>query len=420
MTQEPTPHGPLSGLRVLEMADEKGQFCGKLMGDLGADVIKVEPPGGERTRSVGPFLDDIPHPDRSLYFWHYNTSKRGITLDLNTGDGRELFKGLVATADVVLETRPPGYLPSLGLGYEDLSAINPRLIMCSLTPFGQTGPWRDYLASDLMHMAGGGQMASCGYDDDDVPDAPPIAPGGGNVGHIGGAYAQVALLAAICQRDISGEGQYIDISIHEACTHSSEIAVPIYVYEGQVVLRHTGRTALPDISPKTQLSCKDGKWININRIASRMEPPRLRLLAEWMDKHGLAQDLLDEKYQDPQTIQDEINHINDAVENFFANITQEEAYHSGQAVGFPWGAIQTIEDVELDPGLIERGFFLDVEHPELDTSFTYTGPAAIYSTLSWGISRRAPRVGEHNEQVLCAEMGLSKDDLMMLVSAGAI
>ena len=420
MTQEPTSQGPLSGLRVLELADEKGQFCGKLMGDLGADVIKIEPPGGESTRSVGPFLDDIPNPDRSLYFWHYNTSKRGITLDLDTGDGLELFKKLVATADVVLETRPPGYLPGLGLGYEELSTINPGLIMCSLTPFGQTGPWRDYLASDLVHMAGGGQMASCGYDDDDVPDAPPIAPGGGNVGHIGGAYAQVALLAAIFYRDISGEGQYIDISIHEACTHSSEIAVPIYVYEGQVVLRHTGRSALPDISPKTQLRCKDGKWININRIASRMEPPRLRLLAEWMDAHGLAQDLLDEKYQGPQTIQDEINHINDAVENFFANITQEEAYHGGQALGFPWGAVQAMEDVEMDPGLIERGFFREVEHPELNKSFNYPGPAAIYSTLSWEISRRAPLMGEHNEEVLGRELGLSKDDLVTLASAGVI
>src|SRR6202008_792968 len=138
--------GPLAALRILELADEKGQFCGKLFGDLGADVIKIEPPGGERTRHVGPFLDDIHHPERSLSFWHYNTSKRGITLNLETADGRALFERLAADADVVLETFRPGFLASLGLGFETLSERNPALIMCALTPFGQSGPWRDYLS----------------------------------------------------------------------------------------------------------------------------------------------------------------------------------------------------------------------------------------------------------------------------------
>src|ERR1043165_9032963 len=133
----PAVPGPLTGLRVLELADEKGQFCGKLMGDLGADVIKIEPPGGERTRHVGPFLDDIPHPERSLSFWHYNSSKRGITLNLETADGRAIFGRLAADADVVLETFRPGFLASLGLGFETLREQNPALILCALTPFGQ-------------------------------------------------------------------------------------------------------------------------------------------------------------------------------------------------------------------------------------------------------------------------------------------
>ena len=134
MTDAPqTSPGPLAGLRVLELTDEKGQFCGKLLGDLGADVIKIEPPGGEVTRTVGPFFDDIPHPDRSLSFWHYNTSKRGITLNLETADGRQLFRRLASNADVILETLRPGYMASLGLGYEALSASNPGLVMCALT-----------------------------------------------------------------------------------------------------------------------------------------------------------------------------------------------------------------------------------------------------------------------------------------------
>ena len=184
--------GPLAGLRILELADEKGQFCGKLLGDLGADVVKIEPPGGEPNRHVGPFLDDIPHPERSLSFWYYNTSKRSITLNLTTADGRQIFSRLAGTADVILETFRPGFLASLALGYESLREQNPRLIMCSLTPFGQTGPWRDYLSSDLLHMAAGGEMASCGYDEADVPNAPPIAPGGGNAWHMGCHFAYMA------------------------------------------------------------------------------------------------------------------------------------------------------------------------------------------------------------------------------------
>src|SRR5690349_10216915 len=166
--------GPLTGLRVLELADEKGQFCGKLLGDLGADVVKIEPPGGESCRHIGPFLDNMPHPERSLSFWHYNTSKRGITLDPATTDGHALFLRLAACADIILETRRPGWLASLGLDYDTLCRTNEGLIMCSLTPFGQTGPWRDYATSDLLHMAAGGEMASCGYDETDVPDALPI------------------------------------------------------------------------------------------------------------------------------------------------------------------------------------------------------------------------------------------------------
>src|SRR5215831_20217711 len=127
MTEAQTLPGPLAGLRILELADEKGQFCGKLMGDLGADVIKIEPPGGEATRCVGPFLDDIPHPERSLFFWYYNTSKRGITLSLETADGRRFFQRLAATADVILETFRPGFLGALGLEFESLSKQNSRL-----------------------------------------------------------------------------------------------------------------------------------------------------------------------------------------------------------------------------------------------------------------------------------------------------
>jgi crotonobetainyl-CoA:carnitine CoA-transferase CaiB-like acyl-CoA transferase len=414
------PPGPLTGLRVLELADEKGQFCGKLMADLGADVIKIEPPGGEHTRIVGPFLDDIPHRERSLSFWHYNTSKRGITLNLETPEGRGLFRRLVPTADVLLETSPPGYLPSLGLGYDELSRLNPRLIVCSLTPFGQTGPWRGYQSSDLLQLAAGGQMGCCGYDPEDVPAAPPIAPGGGNAWHIGSHFAYMAIMAAVCYRDVSGEGQYIDASVHEACALTTEAAIPTYIYTGQVVQRHTGRAAAVEKSDPTQFVTRDGAWLNTTRSGFNLTPARLRRLAEWMDRYGLAQDLLDDTYQSAASIQANVPHIAAALEHFFANIPLEEAWHGGQELGLPWGAIRSMDEIIDDQHLRHRGFFVEVEHPELGRSFTYPGPAALYSRSPWRISRRAPLIGEHNAEIFCGELGLSTAELAVLAESGVV
>ena len=412
--------GPLDGLRVLELADEKGQFCGKLMADLGADVIKIEPPGGQQTRLVGPFLYDLPHPERSLSFWHYNTSKRGITLNPASAHGKRLFQRIVPSADIILETYPPGYLPSLGLGYEELSRLHPRLIMCSLTPFGQTGPWREYQTSDLLQLAAGGQMACCGYDPEDVPDAPPIAPGGGNAWHIGCHYAYMVILAAVCYRDMTGEGQYIDASIHEACALTTEAAVPIYIYTGQVVRRHTGRAAAPDTTEPTQFATGDGGWLNITRSGFNLTPGRLRQLAEWMHTYGLAQDLLDEKYQSAAAIQANLAHIAEGLKTFFANISLEEAWHGGQERGLPWGAVRTMDEIIGDQHLQDRGFFVDVEHPELGRTFIYPGAPAIYSKARWRISRRAPLIGEHNEEIFCGELGLTKQELAVLAESGVI
>ncbi|MDP6493999.1 MAG: CoA transferase, partial [Dehalococcoidia bacterium] len=250
--------GALDGLRVLELSDEKGQWAGKLMADMGADVIKIEPPGGEAARTIGPFYQDVPNRERSLYFWHYNTSKRGVTLDLETEDGRRLFKQMVEKTDVVLETFKPGYMASLGLGYEDLKRDNPRLIMCSLTPFGQTGPWRDYLSSDLLHLAAGGQMGCCGYSEEDLPDAPPIAPGGGQAWHTGSHFACIAIEAALLYRSVTDTGQYIDVSVHESCALTTEMHVNTWIYSGAVVQRQTGRHAAAVPNQKAQHMCGDG------------------------------------------------------------------------------------------------------------------------------------------------------------------
>ena len=408
--------GPLNGLRVLELADEKGQFCGKLLGDLGADVIKIEPLGGEPCRLVGPFLNDVAHPDRSLSFWYYNTSKRGVTLNLASEDGRALFRRLAATADVVLETFRPGYLESLGLGQESLRAENPALIVCSLTPFGQTGPWRDYESADLLHMAAGGEMASCGYDDIDTP----IAPGGGNAWHMGCHYAYMAIMAALVYRTVSGVGQYIDTSIHEACALTTESAIANYVYRGEVLKRQTGRHHAVGPTVRTQFPAKDGKYVTA-LISGGLNPRNVKNLADLMGAYGMAGDLADPKYQDPATIVATTSHIVDGLlADFIASLPAEEVYHAAQARGFTWGAVRAPEDLPDDGHLQDRGFWKTVEHPELGRSFVYPGEAAIFNGTPWEISRRAPLIGEHNEDVYINVLGLSKAQVSELAALGTI
>jgi benzylsuccinate CoA-transferase BbsE subunit len=420
MTESADAPGPLSGLRVLELADEKGQFCGKLMGDLGADVIKIEPPGGEATRRVGPFLDDIPHPDRSLSFWYYNTSKRGITLDIETPDGRRIFERLARRADIVLETFRPGHLDALGLGYDALSAENPGLIMCSLTPFGQTGPWRDYLSSDLLHMAAGGEMASCGYDEADVPGGPPIAPGGGNAWHMGGHFAYMGILAALVSRSVTGRGQFVDCSIHEACALTTESAIANYVYRGETLIRQTGRHHAAGPSPRTQFLAKDGKYVTA-LVAGRLNPKYIKELAAFLDSYGMAGDLKDPKYEDPKVIAENTSHIiDDLVADFIASLPAEEVYHAAQERGFTWAAVRAPEDLLEDAHLHDRGFWKEVEHPELGRSFIYPGEAAIYNGSPWRISRRAPLIGEHNVEILSGELGYSLGELGALAESGVI
>ena len=420
MTEAQYQPGPLAGLRVLELADEKGQFCGKLLGDLGADVIKIEPPGGEATRRVGPFLDDIPHPDRSLSFWYYNTSKRGVTLNLETTDGRKLFRRLAATADVLLETFPPGHLASLRIDDQTLRAQNPRLITCSLTPFGQTGPWRDYVSSDLLHMAAGGEMASCGYDEADAPGAPPIAPGGGNAWHMGGHFAYMAIVAALVHRSVAGQGQYIDASIHEACALTTESAIANYVYRGETLLRQTGRHHAPAATPRTQFRSKDGTYVTA-LVSGRLTPTYVKDLAALFDSYGMAHDLTDPKYQDPTVIASSTSHIiDDLVADFIASLPAEEVYHAAQARGFTWGAVRAPEALLDDAHLHDRGFWKQVEHPELGRSFVYPGEAAIYNGSPWRISRRAPLVGEHNAEIFCDELGMSPSELTSLTQGRVI
>ena len=184
--QHSTGEGLLAGCRVLDLADEKGILCGKILGDLGADVIKLEPPGGDPARHNGPFYKDIPHPEKSLFWWYTNLNKRGITLNLETEDGRDLFRRLVRTAHFVIESFEPDYMASLGLSYAELEKINRRVIMTSITPFGQSGPYAHYKATDLVGVAIGGMVRMYGD-----PGRPPVRISAPQFYFLGGIHGAV-------------------------------------------------------------------------------------------------------------------------------------------------------------------------------------------------------------------------------------
>jgi len=401
-------------IRVLELTGVIGQQCGKLFADMGADVIRVEPPEGAEARQVGPYLADLADPNRSLSFWHHNTSKRSITLDLQSPSGADIFRRLVAGADVLVEDGPPGALAALGLGYEDLRLLLPSLVMVSITPFGQDGPYRDFKSSDLVSLALGGPLWSCGYDDHDLP---PIRPYDGAAYHIASHYAFLGAVAALVMRQATRDGQYIDVSMHEACHDTTEGAMPTYYMGGRRVQRQTARHAAPAPTVPVCFACADGKWI-FTRIPG--ESPAWKKLVDWMDESGMAVDLRDERFDHPAVRRDEMGHITGVLEAFCATHAAEELYHGAQQRGMVWGTVRSPDEIVEDQHLRARGFFVDLEHPELGRSFEYAGAPYQFSETPWALRRRAPLLGEHNQEILCDELGFAPEELVALREGGVI
>jgi crotonobetainyl-CoA:carnitine CoA-transferase CaiB-like acyl-CoA transferase len=417
--------GPLAGLRVVELGGINGQYCGKLLADMGADVVKVEPPAGDPARRIGPFADDAPDPDRSLFYWYFNTNKRGVTLDLTHPDGRALLRRLLAGRDVVVAL-PPAELDRLGLGYATLRAegvLGDETIYTAITPFGLTGPWRDLHACDLVHLALGGPMASCGYDD--VPGAPPIRPDGYHAAAMGGEYAFVGMLVALHHRDLTGEGQLLDVSIHEACAATTEGAFPNWEYFRRVVMRQTGRHAAATPTPRWQFPTTDGGYLNIIGGGPPRNPSSWRGLLEWMAAKGHAEDLPDPRYaaalgDNPYRRGEDYRHIADVIARFVESLTTEEAYRGGQRLHMPWGPVRYPEENLHDPHWHDRGFFVEVAHPELGRTVTYPGAPYRFTRTPWRLRRRAPLLGEDNVAVYCGELGLRRDELQALFEARVI
>ncbi len=399
---------PLSGYRVLDLSGPLGVYCGKLMADMGADVLKVEPPGGDPMRRTGPFVDDQPHSEGSLYWLHFNTNKRSITLDINYPEGCSLFRRLAQKADLVLETFQPGFMDSLGLGYTGLAAINSGLVYLSITPFGQTGPYRDYKASDLIGFAMGGYMYVTGW-----PHTPPTRLWGSQAYHTASNRAFIAALLALYDRLNSNEGQHIDVSMQEAVASTTEHVNMSYIYQEELAMRcgfrHGGQFV-------ATWRCKDG-YVSITTNSQQAWND----LRGWMAEEGMAGDLLDEKYDDVFILRGELSaHIEGLIEGWTMKHTRQEITDFGQARHHPWAPAVTPEEVVENPQLWDRGFLTKVEHPEFGATYTYPGAPYKLSRSPWKLRSPAPATGRHNGEVYGDELGLSPEELEELAGSGVI
>jgi crotonobetainyl-CoA:carnitine CoA-transferase CaiB-like acyl-CoA transferase len=402
-SQDPR-EGFLSGIRVVELANELGEYCGRLLAGLGADVIKVEPPGGEGTRNIGPFYQDQPRADRSLYFWQYNLGKRSVTADLDTEDGRALLRALVAGCDVLLDTRPRGHLAERGFGPGQLRALNPSLVHARITAFGDDGPWADYTGSDLVHLALGGVMMNCGYDPepDGTYDLPPIAPQMWQSNHVTGEIMAASIMAALTYRDRTGTGQKLETSVHECVSKNTETDLPDWIYQKVEHRRQTCRHSMPTTSAPAIAMSKDGRWL---LPYNTYLPGRSNLwesIVSVLTEHGMQDDLDDDRYRDgAHRLQPTARkHIAAVFAAFVGRyLYQRDIWREGQRAGFPWAPIRRPEENLHEEHWRVRGTFREVEHPEFGRSFTYVGAKWVCAEVPWKVGPRAPLVGEHTQEI---------------------
>ncbi|MBI2885942.1 MAG: CoA transferase [Chloroflexi bacterium] len=407
----PTPTA-LDDVRVLDLAGEIGVYCARLLADLGADVVRIEPPEGDPLRRLGPFYHDEPDVNKGLLHFIMNTSKRGITLNLEHPDGQELFRRLVATADVVVESFEPGYLEELGLGYEELREINPRLIMTSITPFGQTGPYRHLRATNIVGDALGGLMYVSGN-----PEDPPLMSAANQGYYLAGMQGSVATLTALFHRDMTGEGQHADISMEEAVALSVQPQAMFWPGRRESPGRfgYGQRTSNVPIYASSFYPCKDG-WITGLGTQARNWPD----MVAWLQDEGVAEDLGDPHYLEEQVRVANATHIQDILSRFAASRTMEELANGGQGHHLFLFPAFSVKDIVHDVHLKQRNFFVKVPHPELDEEITYPGAPYGLTETPWRIARRAPLLGEHNHEVYVQELGIPPQKLALLRTAGAI
>ncbi len=394
----------LSGLTVVELCGTiAGPYCTKVLADLGAQIVKIEEPaGGDPARRAGPFPKDSPHPERSGLFLYLNTNKLGVTLDVTSATGRHLLLELLRDADVFVQDLPPGEADDLGIGYEALADSHPKLVVTAISPYGASGPHRDWRAYHLNLYHGSGHSSFFYQDPREAARGPVV--GGGNVGEYdAGLAAALATLAAVLGREATGRGQQVEVSKQEALVALERVEIgrlandPIPMNRpgmvGGLVRSRDGYVVIT--------AAQDGQW---KGLVKAMGSPA------WAE---------DESCRDEKSRSDNRDEIQRRIEEWAAGLSSDEIYRVSQESSTPVGPVRTVAEVMAWPQARQRGFFAEIEHPEVGR-LEYPTAAYRFSETPWRAERPAPLLGEHNESVFCGKLGHARADLVRLRAAGVI
>ena len=403
----------LTGIRVVELADEKVAFAGKLLADMGAEVILVEPQDGTPSRLYPPFIDDKPGIERSLFFHHYNTNKKSIALNLDDESDQQVLRKLITTCDVLLESEPTQRLGNCGLDYPQTNQTNPTLIHCAVTPYGRDNHISDLPVTDLTLMATGGPTWNCGYDDHQQP---PVRGWGVQGYQTGCHYAFMSILTALLERFASQRGQFIDVSITAALNVTTEAGSYSWLVAEQTVQRQTGRHAAIQPTGETQMQCADGRYVNTG-VPPRF-PKEFANLHQWLTKLELTDKFPEAVFLEMGANWEgpfELNKIGsdetitaifmagrEALKLIASQVSAYEFFTGCQQAGLSVGIIYSPEEAFEDEHFKARGFQVPVAHENLNRTFNYPGAPYRLEKSPWSIHSHAPRLGQHQGEILNA------------------
>jgi CoA:oxalate CoA-transferase len=394
---------PLTGIKVLDITEDRGLFTGRLLADFGADTIKIEEPCGSQARRIGPFKDDVPGLENSLYFLHFNINKRGITLDLATETGQQIFRKLVRKADVVIEDFDEEKRAAFHVDYTSLKKINKGIIVVSVTGFGLDGPYSTFKSPDIVNFAMGGSMYTSGE-----PDRAPVVAPCEQAYHGSSTIAAFCIMTALYECLSTGTGQFVEVSAHEVLAAMNEELIMRYSatfeIEGRYGSQHT-------TSPCRIYACKDG-FVHIGVLRAA----HWRMLLELLGQPDLLQG---ESWYHSWFRRQNDDIIDAVLIEFMSKYTKSELIELFQSRGVPCTPVNTAEDFTTDPHIKERGFIGELEHPVIGRHGYLKSPFSL-SEASCGIFRDAPLLGQDNEDIYCGELGYSKTQLNKLKSQGII
>ncbi len=394
--------GALFGLKVLDLTEDiAGSFCTRLLADYGADVLKIEPPHGSAMRRMGPFFQDDPHPEKSLFFLAMNLNKKGATLNLESSEGQEIFKELVSRVDVVVESYRPGYLSSLGLGYQDLERINPSLVMTSITPFGQEGPYSQFKSDEIVNYAMGMIMSISG-----MQGRPPLKHGGFQAQYEAGLNAAGATSMAVFYQEATGVGQHIDLSITETVASTMMATQTTYTFMGGTMARR--RTSGGQFTHPT--ACSDG-WIIVQTGGG----------ASWQNISDLFEEpkLMEPRFAEPAQRGLNGEELDQIVLESIKDRSKWDLFPKAADARILFGLVQTPGELAECPQLESRDFYREIEHPVMGKVKV---PAVMFnfSLTPYELQMPAPTLGQHNQEVYGDGLEYSEEDLTRFRRSGAI